>query len=116
MLLAVAQLGSVAQWLTIVAVTAAGWRLSRGGAGSAVQELSAANKVLEHRKEELGAQVRDLLVENAALKQRTDFQAVMSGHEERAQQRNEAILHVLELIADRLGPDNNDGAPHARAA
>lgn len=83
------------------------WRVTRGGAGSAVQELTAANKVLEHRKDELGAEVRDLKAENAALKARTDYEASLTAalgplaealgtHERGARERSEALLKILD--------------------
>lgn len=90
-----------------VLTLAVSWRVSKGGGGSAVTELSKANEVLTHRVKELGDEVRDLRIENAKLKARTDYQAVISEHEKRAQARHEAQLHVLELIASRLGPDPN---------
>lgn len=92
------------------------WRVSRGGGGTAVSELATANKVLEERihalREEyqlkvdaLGAEIRDLRVENAELRGRTDYQAVINEHEKRAELRADRILAVLDLIAVRLGPE-----------
>src|SRR5581483_5079828 len=98
------------------------YRLSRGGGGSAVNELAKANEVLttrlreeRHAKEQLGGEVRDLRVELGELRGRTDFAAALAaalapllewtgGHETRAQERHEAVmgatrqqLVVLEL-------------------
>lgn len=106
---------------SLVLVAGVAWRITRGGGGAAVQELTAANRVLEQRMHELGGQVRDLRIENAKLKQRTDFAAVirkheeqlmasMRSHEQRAQKRADAQLHVLDLIASRLGPDEEAAA------
>ena len=97
--------GDIPSWLTSVVILLAAWRISKGGAGSAVSELSAANRVLERRLHELGAEVRDLRIENEGLKQRTDFSSVMAIHERNAQQRTEGILKVLDLIAGKLGGD-----------
>lgn len=108
--------GDAAQWAAVAVALLFAWRVTRGGGGSAVQELSEANKVLTARKDELGAQVRDLLVENRALRERTDFGAVMDGHERRAQERHEATLKVLDLIAARLGPGDGPPVAHAKAA
>lgn len=102
--------------LAFVMATGVAWRIAQGGGSSAVTELSEANRVLtqrlhdlrdEYQKkiDELGAQVRDLRVENAELRSRTDYQAVINEHEKRAAERHAATLKVLELIASRLGPD-----------
>lgn len=117
------------------------YRISRGGGGSAVSELAKANEVLEGRlhderdaKEQLGGEVRDLRVELAELSGRTDFAAALAaalgpilewtaGHEKRAQDRHEAmmsstqantdaVLGVLELVAQRLGPEPNGHDDH----
>lgn len=109
----------IATWLPMLLVALVAWRISRGGGGSAVQELSEANRVLEKRMHELGGQVRDLLVEKATLEQKTDYAAVMAEHEKLSRERHERVLKVLEehfsrtlaileLIAERMGPD---GAP-----
>lgn len=104
MILYAVTIGTPVQWATAGLVLFVAWRLSRGGAGAAVSELSESNRVLERRVHELGAEVRDLRIENAELKQRTDFAYVMQEHEDRAQARADATLRVLGLIADRLGP------------
>src|SRR6185437_11883673 len=98
-------IGTLGQWFTFAAVLFAAWRLSRGGGGAAVTELSKANEVLTRRVSELGAEVRDLKIENERLRNRTDFSAVIAQHEDRALERHERTLDVLGLIADRLGPD-----------
>ena len=125
-----AWLGSLSSWAVVALGLLVAWRLSRGGAGSAVSELSEANRVLTARVHELGAEVRDLKIENGQLKARTDFaQALspllerlqegadqaaerqngiietMTHHEERAQERFRQTTNVLGLIADRLGPN-----------
>lgn len=96
---------AVVQWASLAILAFTLWRISRGGGGSAVQELTAANRVLERRNVELGAEVRDLRVKVAELEQRTDFSSVMREHERKAEQRTEKLLHVLDLIAQRLGPE-----------
>jgi biopolymer transport protein ExbB/TolQ len=120
-------LGSLPTWLLLMLSLAVAWRVSRGGGGSAVSELSKANEVLDNRlheerqaREELGTEVRDLIARNAALEERTDFATslakqadtseqralkALAGHEERAIERHEAQLVILDLIARRLGRD-----------
>lgn len=124
--------GSLPTWLLLVFGLAVAWRVSRGGGGTAVQELSKANEVLTKRTHELGGEVRDLRVENERLRSRTDFaQALapimaagvdaadqarqsqesilklLTTHEERAEARFAKTTGVLGLIADRLGPEND---------
>lgn len=114
-------LEAVVALVALMLTLAVAWRVSTGGGAAAVTELSEANKVLsqrihdlrndyERKISELGAQVRDLKIENAKLLARTDYRAVMNEHETRAQSRHEAQLHVLELIASRLGPDDSIAA------
>ncbi|HZL18526.1 MAG TPA: hypothetical protein VFG23_12355 [Polyangia bacterium] len=108
-------------WILVSVALAAAWRITRGGGGGAVAELTAANKVLEDslrkerqathiRVDELGGEVRDLRVENSALRERTDFYGVMQAHELNAQERSVKMLAVLDLIASRLGPDLEEAA------
>jgi biopolymer transport protein ExbB/TolQ len=123
--------GSLPTWLLFALSVAVALRLSRGGAGSAVSELSKANEVLDRRlqeerkaREALGAEVRDLNVRNAELGKETNFAIALeearsaaearalealSRHETRAIERHEAQLVILGLIADRLGrePDTD---------
>ena len=121
MIAATTALGTLPSWILVAIALAAGWRLTRGGAGSAVSELSEANKVLADRLQEtrdkMGAEIRDLRVENARLRGRTDVALAINeggtGHERRAQERHDATLVVLDLIAHRLGPDPNG---HEQAA
>lgn len=116
--------GSVPTWALFALGIFAAWRLSRGGAGSAVSELSKANEVLTNRNHDLGAEIRDAKIEVAALKERTDITLALepavsriierlSEHESRAIERHEAVLResskqltVLSMIADRLGSDS----------
>ena len=92
------------------------WRVTRGGGGAAVQELTAANKVLERRNHELGSEVRDLRIRVAELTTRTDFAGVMAEHERNAAERTDRILAVLDLIAKRLGPEPDHDADRKAAA
>ncbi len=120
--------GSVPTWALLAVSLAVAWRVTRGGGGSAVSELSEANRVLEHRLQEtrdtMGAEIRDLRVENAELKGRTDVTVALvpvleslASHETRAQERHEGVVRILDLVARRLGPDpNGNGHDHEVAA
>lgn len=102
--------------LSLSLTFAVAWRVSKGGGGAAVSELSEANRVLEGRLhelrrdyeqkiEKLGEEIAALRVKNGELAARTDYKAVIDEHERRAQQRAERLLAVLDLIASRLGAD-----------
>ncbi len=124
-LLAATPWGTLPNWLLLGIAIFAAWRLSRGGAGSAVSELSESNRVLERAlqeerksREALGGEVRDLRIENTALKEQTNFAAALGkavqplvdwtvDHEHRDQRRFESTLKVMDEIARRLGPDPN---------
>lgn len=89
------------------------WRITRGGGGTAINELSKANEILTKRVHDLGAEVRDLKIENAELKMKTDYHAVMDTHEYRAEERHTTMVElinaqtsILSKIADRLGTDD----------
>jgi S-methylmethionine-dependent homocysteine/selenocysteine methylase len=124
--------GSIPTWALFFLALVVAWRVTRGGAGSAVSELSKANEVLTQRVHDLGAEVRDLKVENERLKARTDVslviapeaqriidetRAALAEHERTATEWHQQQLAsgakqliVLDLIAGRLGPDpNGDG-------
>jgi hypothetical protein len=94
--------GTIAQWLTVAVIVFVGWRISRGGGSAALETLELANQVLERR-------VRDLEA-NAKADAATPLINWSESHEHRAQERHNATLGVLGLIADRLGPETN-GAP-----
>ena len=110
--------GTVAAWAGVVVTLAIAWRISRGGGGSAVSELDRSNRVLteslkrerdahQRTKDEMGAEIRDLRVEVANLRGRTDVALAINAwgeqHEQRAAERHAATLKVLDLIAARLG-------------
>jgi len=89
----------------VVVLVAVAWRISTGGGGTAVQELTAANKVLADRlheerqaKEKLGGEVRDLRVLNQEISARTDFAAVMELHERNDERRHVEVMALLAKI------------------
>jgi hypothetical protein len=140
LLAAFQSLGTLPTWILVIMAVIVAYRVTKGGAGSAVSELSKANEVLtravheeREKREALGGEVRDLGKENALLKGRTDFASSLAaalgplsewtaGHEARAQERHEAqmaaatknteaVLLVLERIGERFGPDD-EGRRH----
>jgi hypothetical protein len=112
--------GTLPTWILVGIAVLAAWRLSKGGAGSAVSELDRSNAVLTRSladvREKLGSEIRDLRIENGELRGRTDVAIALAPvlewtitHEERAQERHTSMIVVLDLIAARLGPDPNGG-------
>jgi hypothetical protein len=117
-------------WLPLLAIivgvpfsiiTIAGaWALWRGGGGTAITSLQATNRILEERVKTLEDQSREKDRLIAELKGRTDVTLAITpalapildwthAHEARAQERHEATLAVLQLVADRLS--DATGAP-----
>jgi hypothetical protein len=82
-----------------------------------VTAIELANQVLERRVRDLEANAKADAATIAELRGRTDVALAIAplinwseSHEHRAQERHNATLGVLGLIADRLGPETN-GAP-----
>jgi hypothetical protein len=105
-------LGSLPAWLTVACLSAAAWVFWRGGGGTAITSLQAANRVLEKRVQDLEEQSRRDNATIAELRGRTDVTMALAPilewtvqHETRAQERHSKTLIVLELIAEKLGPD-----------
>lgn len=107
--------GTVPGWATLVVLLIVGWIMLRGGAGQAVEGLQATNRELQRQITELQTQVTGLTNENAELRGRTDVAIVMkpvieavTSHERQAERRSAAMLSVLDLIATRLGKDDEE--------
>lgn len=114
-------LGTISGWLTFVVLVSVAWILYRGGAGTAVHGLQETNRELERQLKERDGKIieRDGKVSaleriNAELRAQKDVTfaiepvvKAMQAHEERAQERHEKTLVVMDLIAQRLGPDNH---------
>lgn len=108
------ELGTLPGWLTLVVVVSVAWILYRGGTGTAVSGLQDANRELERQIKEKAGQLSALERINAELRAEKDVNVAivpvvdaMKSHEVRAQERHEKTLIVLDLIAERLGPDHN---------
>jgi hypothetical protein len=107
-------IGTVAGWATVGGLLLASWVFWRGGGGTAIASLETANRVLEKRVQDLENQSRRDNTTIAELRGRTDISIALKPilewtvqHETRAQERHEKTLVVLDLIAQRLGPDEN---------
>jgi hypothetical protein len=76
-MLATSVWGTLPTWILVGIAILAAWRLSKGGAGSAVSELDKSNQVLTRSladtREKLGSEIRDLRIENGELRGRTDI-------------------------------------------
>lgn len=114
-------LGTLAGWATFAAAAAAAYAFWRGGGSTAIASLEAANRVLEKRVKDLEDQRRQDEATISELRGRTDVSEALAPilewtvkHETRAQERHETTLEghektlvILDLIAERLGPDKN---------
>ena len=115
MILAEFAIGTVGQWVTVLAIVGTAWAFYRGGGGAAVSTLQDANRVLERRVRELEKTNREQEVELTELRARTDHVAALEpllielrDHDVRRASQSSQILTVLELIAAKLGPDNDE--------
>lgn len=86
-----------------------------GGSG-ALTILRDANAVLGGRCEELERTVKQQSTTIGLLEARTNLEPIAASvvdqfgaHERRASERHEATLRIMEMIAERLGPDPNGG-------
>lgn len=105
-------LGTIPGWLTLGALVGLAFLLRGGQLGPAIGYLREANRTLADENKTLTARIADLVTVNAKLHARTDLEPLqtalleqMRTHEDRAQERHERTLVVLDLIAARLGPD-----------
>ena len=107
--------GNAPSWILVLIALTAAYRLTRGGGGSAVSELTAANKVLE----ESLSRTRDALAAEEqrikALEARTDVvlavTPLMQEMDRKAQARFDETVQVLRQISDTLARVNKGGTP-----
>lgn len=106
--------GTLPTWLLVGGIAAAGWYFRWGKGGDALNYLKEANTVLTTRCDELENLTRKQAQVIAALEQRTNLEPMVSAvvdqfasHEQRAAQRQVALLRLIEMVAERLGPDSN---------
>lgn len=110
--------GDLSGWITLAILVAGFYIFIRGGGGVALGHLREANEVLTATIAAQDAKLREAEREISELRGRTDVSIAIAqalgpiiewsgSHEKRAQERHEASLTILEMIADRLGPDPN---------
>lgn len=112
--------GNLPTWVLVAMALATAWKLGGRGGGVATSELERQRDVLaeslkaerddhQRTRDNMGAEIRDLRVEVANLRGRTDVALAINAwgeqHEQRAAERHAGLLNVLELIARRLGAD-----------
>lgn len=114
--------GTLPGWLTLGVLLAGFIVFMRGGGGVALGHLRDANAVLTQTIADQDEKLRAAEREISELRGRTDVSLAITtaltpivdwsaAHEQRAQERHSAALGILQLIADRLGPDSE----HERA-
>lgn len=103
--------GSVPTWALLVMAIIVAWRVTKGGAGSAVSELSASNQALEKALEKSKSTAETQAKQIAALEAKTDVvlavTPLMAEHERHAQERHGATIEVLEAIRDQIHADTH---------
>lgn len=115
---------SIPSWITLALLLAAFIVFLRGGGGVALGHLREANEVLAKTVTDQNEKLRAAEREISELRGRTDVSLAIATamaplidwshtHERRAQDRHDRMLPILQLIADRLGPDPNGGT-HTR--
>lgn len=118
MLVSAIQIGTLSGWATLAVVIIGAWVFYRGGGSTAIASLEIANRVLEKRVQALEAQAMLDTATIAELRRSRDLTQALkpieewtTQHEIRAQERHEKMLPILQMIADRLGPDPTNGSP-----
>jgi hypothetical protein len=105
-------LGTLPQWLTIFIILGLAGAVRSGQLGPALGYLRDANATLTQENTELKKQLAEQVALVVSLRARTDLKpletallAQLTGHERRAEARFEKTCAILDLIADRLGPE-----------
>lgn len=105
-------LGTIPGWLTLGALIALGLLTLRSQLGPALGYYREANSALVKEREELRDKLATERKENARLRARTDLEPIQAAllaaieqHEVQSARRDDKMLSVLGLIADRLGPE-----------
>lgn len=98
--------GSLPTWILVGIGVIFAWRITKGGGGSAVSELTAANAVLTHALNEQRQVTDQQAKEIAALQGKTDvvlaITPLMQSHEQKAQDRHDSTVKVLTEMSDSL--------------
>lgn len=107
-------LGTIPGWLTLITILAIAWAMIRGGTGTAVAGLQDTNRELVRQIEERKVKELVLEKENAELRGAKDVTVAilpvliaLEKHEDRAAERSVKTLKILDLIAERLGPESS---------
>lgn len=107
-------IGHAAEIIAVIGLAWVGWLYVRGGSAAALGGLQRANRELVRQVRELQTRVDALEIENAQLRGRTDVAEAIAPvvdavqmHEHRAARRSEALLTVLDMMAQRLGRETD---------
>lgn len=105
-------LGTLPGWGTLALLLAAAWAFRRGGGGTAISELQAANLVLEKAVHRQGLEILDLRRQLSESEARTDvalaLQPLLNAigeHESQAAKRAERMIGVIESVGALLGKE-----------
>lgn len=110
-------LGTLPGWLTLLTLMVVGYLLVRGGTGTAVSGLQDTNRELVRQIGALKDENTELRGRVRALEAKTDVSEALvpvvkalQDHEQRAAERHDGTLHILELVAERIGPEHESEA------
>lgn len=109
MLLASSWIGSAPSWLLLAVALGVSYRVTKGGGGTAVTELSKSNEVLKETLDEERGKGVELRARITVLEQKTDVSQVLqpfikwaSEHEEADKARHDITVAAFASVADEL--------------
>lgn len=105
--------GAVLEAVFVAALALGGFAFARRyGGGAALEQLERANRILEETVEKQAGMIARLQTRVAELEGKTDLTialvpvlTALGKHEDEAGKRSDAMLGVLHMIANRLGPE-----------
>lgn len=107
-------IGTLPGWATLVTLLGVAWIMFRGGVPGAITGLREANEVLTSQLVTAKAEIETLKTKVHELENKTDITAAIAPlldaharHETAATKRSDAILAVLDMMAQRLGHEGD---------
>lgn len=109
MLLASVWASTLPTWLLVIAALGVGYRLTKGGGGTAISELSKANEVLTKSLSARDRAIAQLQARVNTLEEKTDVSQVLepfvawaTSHEESDELRHDQTVKAFTAVTDQL--------------